>query len=229
MPPSSTIATAMVSAASLPIAIVVGERPAVVGEIADIGRERARVGAEALEQQVVDDDREPEGREHRHQQPAARAALEHQALQRPADQRHRRRDQAEAEKRLDAEAVGQNEERVGREHREAAVREIDDAHDAEHEREPAGDQRVIAAEQHALDDLVEEDHGGGRLARGELLEAEIGFRDLARGSARCVGPSMAIAPSSMQMVRLAVAMARFRSCSTRSIATPDVFSASSRA
>ncbi len=146
----------------------VAERPAVVGEIADIGGERTGVGAEALEQEIVDDDREPEGREHRHEQPAARAALEHQALERPADQRHRRRDQAEAEKRLDAEAVGQNEEGVGGQHRQAAMREVDDAHDAEHEREPAGDQRVIAAEQHALNDLVEEDQGGALLSDDRL-------------------------------------------------------------
>ena len=62
-----------------------------------------------------------------------------------------------------SEAVGQNEQSVGRQHRQAAVGEIDDAHDAEHEREPAGDQRVIAAEQHALNDLVEEDQCGGAL------------------------------------------------------------------
>ena len=56
--------------------------------------------------------------------------------------------------------------------------EVDDAHDAEHERQPAGDQRVIAAEQHALDDLVEEDQCGGALLSEDALEAEIGFRDL---------------------------------------------------
>ena len=40
------------------------------------------------------------------------------------------------------------------------VRQVDDSHDAEHERQAAGYQRVIAAEQHALDDLVDEDHAG---------------------------------------------------------------------
>ena len=35
-------------------------------------------------------------------------------------------------------------------HREIAVREVDDAHDAEHQRQPAREQRVIAAEQDAL-------------------------------------------------------------------------------
>ena len=138
---------------------VVGERPAVVGEVADIGRERAGVGAEALEQEVVEDDRQTEGRQHRDQQPAAGAAFEHEALQGPADQRHQRRNDQKAEKRLDREPIGQHIERVSGEHREAAMREVDDAHDAEHERQPDGDQRVVAAEQDALQDLVEEDHG----------------------------------------------------------------------
>ena len=40
------------------------------------------------------------------------------------------------------------------------MREIDDPHHAEHEGEAAGDHGVIAAEQDALNDLVEEDHVG---------------------------------------------------------------------
>jgi hypothetical protein len=64
----------------------------------------------------------------------------------PADHGHQRDHEPEAEKRLHAETISQNEERVSREHREAAMREVDDAHDAEHERQAAGDERVIAAE-----------------------------------------------------------------------------------
>ena len=58
------------------------------------------------------------------------------------------------------------------------MREVDDAHDAEHERQAAGDQRVIAAEQNALDDLVEEDQGCGASARDDFLQTEIRFGDL---------------------------------------------------
>ena len=39
-----------------------------------------------------------------------------------------------------------------------AMGEVDDAHDTEHEREPTGDQRVVATEKRALDDLVKPDH-----------------------------------------------------------------------
>ena len=91
------------------------------------------------------------------------------SLQRPADHGHERDHDHEAEKRLNPKAIGQNEERVGREHRKTSVREVDDAHDAEHEREAAGDQRVIAAEQNALDDLVEDNQGCGASARDDFL------------------------------------------------------------
>ena len=114
-------------------------------------------------------DRQAERREDRHQQPAARAAFQHEPLQRPADHRHQRDHEAKAEKRLNPETIGQNVERVGREHRKAAVREVDDPHDAEHERQAAGDQRVIAAEQNALNDLVEENQGCGASARDDFL------------------------------------------------------------
>ena len=148
---------------------VAAERPTVIGEVTDVRRERACVGAETLEQKIVENDRQPEGREHRNQQSAARAALEHQPLERPADHGHEWDHEAKAEKRLHAETISQNEERVSREHRKAAVREVDDAHDAEHERQAAGDERIIATEQNALNDLVGENQGCGASARDDFL------------------------------------------------------------
>ena len=49
------------------------------------------------------------------------------------------------------------------------MREIDDPHDAEHERQPAGDQGVVAAEQHALQDLIDQNHDGAASPRDGLL------------------------------------------------------------
>ena len=43
----------------------------------------------------------------------------------------------------------------GGEHREAAMREVDEPHHREHEAEAGGDQRIIAAEQDALDDCID--------------------------------------------------------------------------
>ena len=93
-PPSTTIAVAKINAERVADVDVVGQRPGIVGERSDKGRERARVGAELLEQQVVDDDRQAERAEDRHQKTGARAALQHGALQRPADRRHRRHERS---------------------------------------------------------------------------------------------------------------------------------------
>ena len=68
-----------------------------------------------------------------------------------------------------AETVGQNKERVSGQHRQAAVGEVDDAHHAEHERQSARDQRVIAAEQDALEDLIDEDHDAAASPRDGFL------------------------------------------------------------
>ena len=51
-----------------------------------------------------------------------------------------------------AERGGQDQPEVGPAHGEIAVGQVHDPHDAERQREPAGDERVLAAEQHALDD-----------------------------------------------------------------------------
>ena len=57
----------------------------VVCEVADVAPSDRRVGAELLEQQVLDHDRQAEGGQQRHQHARAQAALEHDALQQPAD------------------------------------------------------------------------------------------------------------------------------------------------
>ena len=117
--------------------------------------ERANIGREPLLEQVLNDDREPEGRQQRHQQSRAQAALEQRALQHVADQQHHRQHRQDREERRGVPVLEQEEDEVGTEHGEVAVREVDDPHDAEHQRQPAGEQPVEAAEQDALDDVVD--------------------------------------------------------------------------
>ena len=57
-----------------------------------------------------------------------------------------------------AERGGQHEPEVGATHGQVAVGQVDDPHHAERQREPAGDERVLAAEQQALDDRVDPGH-----------------------------------------------------------------------
>ena len=69
----------------------------------------------------------------------------------------------------------QQEDQVGAEHREVAVGEVDDPHHAEHQREPAREQRVEAAEQDALDDVVDPGHASTPCG---APQPEVGVGDL---------------------------------------------------
>ena len=73
---------------------------------------------------------------------------------------HRRQYDQQAREGRDVPVLRQCKQHVGGEHGEAAMRQIDDAHDREHEAQPRCDQRVVAAEQHTLDEGV--DHAGTR-------------------------------------------------------------------
>ena len=108
------------------------------------------------------------------------------------------------------------------------MREIDDPHHAEHERQAAGYDRVVAAEQDPLDDLIDDDHGGSALCRYGARRPKYAWVTSSFVN-RLLRPSMAIAPSSMQIVRLAVDIARLRSCSTTIMATPEDLSSRARA
>src|SRR5947209_15940960 len=108
---------------------------------------------------------------------------------------------------------------VGADHREVAVREVDDLHDPEHEREPAGEQRVQSAGQDALDDGVDPGHYGSLTssARSKPKYA----------ASTCSGvtsdgrPSSVVWPSSRHCRRDATRSAWLTSCSTSSTVSPD--------
>ena len=75
---------------------------------------------------------------------------------------------------------------VARDHGEVAVREVDDLHHPEHQRQPAGEQRVQPAGQHPLDDGVHPGHNDslpspGRARRGGARQPEVSRLDLVRG------------------------------------------------
>ena len=53
-------------------------------------------------------------------------------------------------------SAGQRHQHEGEEHDHVAVGDVDETHDAERERQSEREQRIEAADQHALDDEVEE-------------------------------------------------------------------------
>ena len=87
----------------------------------------------------------------------AERAVEQAALQHVAEHEHHRHARLQAAQRADAgpQLSATHQREVGAKHDEVAVRDVDQAHDAEDQRQPHGEQRVQAAEQHALNDGVE--------------------------------------------------------------------------
>ena len=96
--------------------------------------------------------------EQRRQNVRSQRPVEHLQLKQETDREHDRQGDERGDERVEPERgdEGQNEE--GGEHDEIAVSQIDQAHDAEDQREPGGEERVEPAEQNALDQRVDEAH-----------------------------------------------------------------------
>ena len=114
------------------------------------GGEALAVGGEGFEQAVLDDDGKAEGDEQRRQDIAAERAVEERVLQRIAEREQHRRRHQRAEERPDAQRLRQRQHDEGRQHDEIAVRQVDEPHDAEDQRQAGGEQRVEPAQHDAL-------------------------------------------------------------------------------
>ena len=81
--------------------------------------------------------------------------VQQHVLKRKADDEHHRHRQQRRDEGIEAEPAASDEDHERGEHDQVAMGEIDQPHDAEDQRQPGGEQRVEAAEQHALDQCVE--------------------------------------------------------------------------
>ena len=86
---------------------------------------------------------------------AAERAVQKHGLERVADDEHERDGDDESDERVEAERVSQHQDQEGGEDDEVAMREVDQPHDAEDQRQAGRVERVEPAEQDALDDGVE--------------------------------------------------------------------------
>src|SRR5260370_11091679 len=86
--------------------------------------------------------------------------MDNGALEHVAEHGHDRHHDHERPEHRDVGDRDDAERDVAADYREVAVRQVDDLHDPEHEREAAGEQRVQAAGQDPLDDVVDPDHNG---------------------------------------------------------------------
>ncbi len=134
-----------------------------------------RVRREGLEQAVLDHDGQAERHEHGRQDAAPEQPVEHEPLQPVADHGHDRHDQPEREQRIDVQRLHGDDRDEGGQDAEVAVGEVDQAHDAEDQRQPGGEERVETAQQDALHDRVEPGHGSGpEVGRGDPLARRAG-------------------------------------------------------
>ena len=149
--------------------------------------ERVAVGVDELQQRVLDHHRQSERDQQRGQDAAIERGLDHGPLQHVAQHRHQRHHDHEGPQHRDVGDRDDADRDVAADDRQVAVRQVDHLHDPEHQREPAGEQRVQAADQDPLDDVVDPDHYGLLAAPrrpAPVRQAEVGDLHLFRGDVR---------------------------------------------
>ncbi len=113
----------------------------------------------------------------RRQDVVAKHLVQQRALQDVADRSHHRHDQDQRAQRRQAELFDRDERDEGGENAEVAMGDIDEAHHAESQRQPRGEQGVEAAEHQALQERVRPggDHGSdSEISGGNGVATEIG-------------------------------------------------------
>src|SRR5208337_1331812 len=128
--------------------------------------ERMAVGVDELQQAVLDHHGQPERDQQRGEDAAVQRGLDDGPLQHVAEQRHQRHHDHEGPQHRDVGDRDDADRDVPSDDREVAVRQVDDLHDPEHQREPAREQRIEAADQDSLDDGVDPGHNGCSISSG---------------------------------------------------------------
>ncbi len=102
---------------------------------------------------MLDHHREPEGQQQAQDRIGAVEAAKQQPLDRDADETDGERRHDEGARKPDT--VRQDDREIGADRVEAAVREIDDAAEREDQRQAECDQKIISADQEAVENLLE--------------------------------------------------------------------------
>jgi hypothetical protein len=151
------------------------------GRLPSAGRQAARIGGEGLQQAVLDDDRQAEGHQQRREDIAADGAVQHERLQQIADDEHQRQRDEGRDRQRQPQHRRHRENDEGCQHDKVAMGQVDEAHDAEDQRQAGGEQGVEPAQEHALHDDVDDGAQGPRpspRAAGDRASvAEIGIVD----------------------------------------------------
>ena len=178
---------ARISTPSALIDELVRESPAAVVTDARGAAERAHVGRELLQEQFWITIASPNVVRSGTSTPDRRLRSSSAAAARSrATQHHRQREHECRRTARRSLWSTTTQTQVRAEHGDVAVREVDDAHDAEDQRQPAGEQRVEPAEQDPLHDRVDPGHAAPpprprcspKYALGDLLPVELAGRAL---------------------------------------------------
>ena len=111
---------------------------------------------------VLHDDGEAERHQQRRQNIAAQRAVENAKLQQIAEGRRHGDDHDEARQRMQAGQLDNQQGEIRGRDNQIAMRDVDQPHDPENQRQAGGKQRVEAANQDALNDGVDPMHAVSR-------------------------------------------------------------------
>jgi hypothetical protein len=127
------------------------------GVLDGAGVQSPAVGREQLQEQVLEDDREAEGDQHRGQAVAADGEVQQPPLEQVAEDEHGRHGNPEGRQGVQPGAVDDHQGQERGQDGEVAVGQVDQAHDPD-EAEPGGEHGVQPAQQQPLDQVVGRGH-----------------------------------------------------------------------
>ena len=120
-----------------------------------ISPDRLELGAEQHERKVLQDDQQAHGKKYLRHLGCVDDPLDEETLDQHAQHEGDTEGGRRSENRVDAERHPGVVADVHPDHQELRLREIDDRHDAEDQRQADGDHRIDAADEQAVDDRLQ--------------------------------------------------------------------------
>jgi hypothetical protein len=122
------------------------------------GSKTAAIGGKTRKQAVLKDDRNAEGDQEGRQKILADGRVQQETLQAVPNRRHERHDENGGEQGMKPGEVDRDHREIRCKHDQVAMGDVDEAHDAEDERQPGCKQRIKPAEHDTLEKGVDPVH-----------------------------------------------------------------------
>src|SRR6185437_2739860 len=156
--------------------------------------DRAHIGAEGELGEIGQDDLQPEGDQQRVEQSRADDEIEHEALQPIAEHEHHRHGDRQRGERIDSQAGEKEIDAIAAQHDERAMRKIDDVEHAPNQRHAERHEAIETAQEHAVDEELQEEHGAALAPMRRALPVRAGERITvpSRARWRCAAPFLPV-------------------------------------